>query len=127
MTHPPKQYTQSRLTKIFASLSGQSFESLKTTIWFNPTNELSLRLTLSGYNFVVSSIRLHPYEHRLPTSLTNRHLLQLERYFPSMFYLLATSNRPALVVFDENEASMLALYGNDLAGYLSNLELVAKN
>jgi hypothetical protein len=36
-----------------------------------------------------------------------------------MYYLL---KRQKLIVFEEEEATMLTLYGNDLRGYLDNLE-----
>jgi hypothetical protein len=51
--------------------------------------------------------------------LTNKNLLQLERYFQGMYYL---QKNQVIVVFDEQEASMLTLYGGDLRSYLNNLE-----
>lgn len=124
MTLPPKRYTQTQLTKIFAAQSSQSAATLKNYIWFNPTNNLSLRLTLNGYRFVVEQLRLQTYSYTLPKPLNNRNLLQLERYFPSIFYLINTN--PKIIVFDEQEAAMLALYGNDLPGYLDSLEISGK-
>lgn len=121
MTLPPKRYTQTQLTKIFAAQSSQSSATLKNYIWFNPTNELSLRLTLNGYKFAVETLKLQTYDYQLPHPLNNRNLLQLERYFPSIFYLI--NSKPKIIVFDEQEAAMLALYGNDLPGYLNSLEI----
>jgi len=125
MVLPPKRYTQTQLTKIFAAQSAESAATLKNYLWFNPTNDFSLRLTLSGYRFVVEQLKLQTYDYQLPQPLNNRNLLQLERYFPSIFYLINT--KPKIVVFDEQEAAMLALYGNDLPGYLNSLEISGRD
>lgn len=114
-----KQYTQSQLTKIFASVSQTTPQSLKYRIWFNPTDDNSLRLSLEGYRFVVQTMKYQSYEFGLDRPITNRNLLKLERYFRTMYYLLEGSK---IIIFDENEASMLALQG-DIMSYLDNLEL----
>ena len=93
--------------------------------WFkNPTDPNSLRLTLAGLQFVKAVLKLQSYEFPLQEELTNHGLLQLERVFKGMYYLL---KRQKLIVFEMEEASMITLYGNDLRGYLDNLEQNQEN
>jgi hypothetical protein len=118
----PKRYTQRQLTKIFCQQAdlpiAQTTEMQQR--WFkNPTDPHSLRLTLAGLQFVKAVLKLQSYEFPLEAELTNYSLLQLERVFKGMYYLL---KRQKLIVFEEEEATMLTLYGNDLKGYLENLE-----
>jgi len=118
-----KRYGQNQLTKIFATTSNLptvDLKDLKYRIWFNPTDDTSLRLSIDGYNFVVQTLKIKPYEFELDQPLSNRNLLQLERYFQSMYYLFRNFK---IIVFDEQEASMLTLHGSDLGAYLENLEI----
>ena len=87
--------------------------------WKNPTDANSLRLSLAGLQFVKSILKLTSYDFVLPAELTNQNLLQLERQFKGMYYLL---KREKLIVFEEEEAMMLTLHGNDLVSYLNNIE-----
>lgn len=89
------------------------------TWWMNPTDPNSLRLTLQGLQFVKGILRLQSYEFTLPDELTNHNLLQLERSFKGMYYLL---KRHKIILFEEEEALMLTLHGSDLKTYLDNLE-----
>ena len=119
----PKTYSQSQLTKIFAvtaNVPAADQLTLKYRIWFNPTEDSSLRLTLEGYRFVTKDVKLQSYGFELEEPLTNRNLLQLERYFQSVYYLFKNTK---IVVFEESEATMLALHSGDLKTYLENLEL----
>ena len=87
--------------------------------WKNPTDPASLRLSLAGLQFVKAVLKLQSYEFELAVELTNHNLLQLERQFNSMYYLL---KRQKIIVFDEESALMLTLHGNDLVSYLDNIE-----
>jgi hypothetical protein len=87
--------------------------------WMNPTDAHSLRLTLQGLQFVKARLKLQSYEFALPDDLTNHNLLQLERWFRGMYYLL---KRHKIILFEEEEALMLTLHGSDLKTYLDNLE-----
>jgi hypothetical protein len=117
-----KRYTQRQLTKIFVEQAsfpiGQTTD-LQLRWWKNPTDDTSLRLSLAGLQFVKAVLKLQSYEFALPEELTNHHLLQLERQFKSMYYLL---KRQKIIVFESEEATMLTLYGNDLKSYLDSLE-----
>jgi hypothetical protein len=122
-----KRYTQRQLAKIFCQQAdlpvGQTTEMQQR--WFkNPTDPNSLRLTLAGLQFVKAVLKLQSYEFPLQEELTNHGLLQLERVFKGMYYLL---KRQKLIVFEEEEATMLTLYSNDLRGYLDNLEQNQEN
>ena len=118
----PKRYTQRQLTKIFcqqADIPVANVTDMQLRWWKNPTDDTSLRLSLAGLQFVKAVLKLQSYEFALPTELTNHHLLQLERQFKGMYYLL---KRQKIIVFEEEEAMMLTLHGNDLASYLDNIE-----
>lgn len=117
----PKRFTQRQLTEIFctqAELPKGFINNMQQRWWVNPTNNDSLRLSLYGLQFIKSNLKLHSYEFELSEELTNHNLLQLERVFPGMFYLL---KRKKIIVFDEQEAMMLTLHGNNLNGYLDSL------
>ena len=87
--------------------------------WKNPTDDTSLRLSLAGLQFVKAVLKLTSYDFALTEELNNQQLLQLERQFKGMYYLL---KRQKIVVFEEEEALMLTLHGNDLVSYLDNIE-----
>lgn len=115
----PKRYTQPQLTKIFAETLQQPASQLQYHLWNNPKDLVSLRLSLSGYT-ILKKNGIQSYLFELNDPLTNRHLLQLERHFPGMYFLFRAQK---ITVYDEQDASMLALMGGDLRGYLENLEL----
>lgn len=92
---------------------------LSYAIWNNPKDPNSLRLTTQGYKFVVQDLKLKSYKFEFELPLANRHLLQLERLFQGMYYLLGVHK---IVVFDEQEATMLTLMDGDLKTYLDNLD-----
>jgi len=118
----PKRYTQSQLSKIFFELAGVPVghhHQYRMNIWTNPTDNNSLRLTLAGLQFVKSNLDLKSYKFELEEELTNQNILQLERLFQGPYYLL---KRQKIIVFEESEAMMLTLHGNNLKAYLDNLE-----
>lgn len=119
----PKRYTQRQLTKIFVDQAaipiGQTSE-MQLRWWKNPTDDTSLRLSLAGLQFVKAVLKLTSYEFALDEELTNHNLLQLERLFKGMYYLL---KRQKIIVFEEEEAMMLTLHGNNLKAYLDSLEV----
>lgn len=88
--------------------------------WKNPTDPTSIRLSLAGLQFVKANLKIQSYEFALEEELTNQNLLQLERLFKGMYYLL---KRQKIIVFEESEALMLTLHGNNLKGYLDSLEI----
>ena len=122
MKSSPKRYTQRQLTKIFVQQAdiphGQTTE-MQMRWWKNPTDANSLRLSLAGLQLVKAVLKLQSYEFALADELTNQNLLQLERVFDSMYYLL---KRQKIIVFDESSALMLTLHGNNLKSYLEALE-----
>ena len=91
--------------------------------WKNPTDANSLRLSLAGLQLVKAVLKLQSYEFALADELTNQNLLQLERVFDSMYYLL---KRQKIIVFDESSALMLTLHGNNLKSYLEALEATSQ-
>ena len=119
----PKRYTQRQLTEAFLTAAGIPLDSLltyKNRIWFNPTDNQSLRLNLIGYQFLLDSVKLKAYEYKLTAPLSSKNLLQLERYFQGPYFLF---QHKKIIVFDETEASMLSLMDGDLRTYLENLEI----
>ena len=117
-----KRYTQRQLTKIFVEQAnipvGQTTD-MQRRWWTNPTDSNSLRLSLQGLQLVKAILKMKSYEFELVDELTNHNLLQLERYLKGPYYLL---KRQKIIVFEEEEAMMLTLHGNDLASYLDNIE-----
>ena len=121
----PKRYTQRQLTKIFVEQAGIPIgmtTEMQMRWWKNPTDDNSLRLSLQGLQLVKAVIKLQSYEFVLSEELTNQSLLQLERYLKGPYYLL---KRQKIIVFEEEEAMMLTLHGNNLKGYLDSLESVS--
>lgn len=117
-----KRWSQTQLTKIFISAAGMSIgqtNDLRYKIWMNPTDDNSLRLNLEGYYFAIRALKLHAYEYDLERPMSNKNLLQLERYFQGMYYML---HGKKIVFFDEAEATMMALYGDDIFRYLETLQ-----
>ncbi len=100
-------------------MSGHHPGRLRYSLWFNPNNESSLRLSLQGHKFLIQELKLKTYKFELSRILVNKHLLMLERHFQGVYYLLGVDK---IVVYDEQEASMLTLMNGDLATYLENLE-----
>jgi hypothetical protein len=120
-----KRYTQLQLTKIFIQQDNLPIgmtTDMQRQWWKNPTDPASLRLSLAGLQFVKAVLKLQSYEFALSDELTNHNLLQLERQFKGMYYLL---KRQKIIVFEEEEAMMLTLHGNNLKSYLDNLESVS--
>ena len=118
-----KKHTQRQLTKIFclqADIPSEQITDMQRRWWVNPTDDNSLRLSLAGLQFVKANLKLHGYEFTLDTDLTNYNILQLERLFQGMYYLL---RRQKIIMFEEEEAIMMALHGNNLKGYLDSLEI----
>lgn len=115
-----KKHTQKQLTAIFAELSGQTRDKLQNSTWINPLNDQSLRLSMEGYQFLVFNLKFKAYKFILETPLLNKNLLQLERYYPGMYFILKNQY---LYLFDEDQASYLTLLGNDVKAYLRNLEI----
>lgn len=116
----PKRYSQKQLTKIFSEQSRRPVSDLKQ-IWQNFTNDASLRLSISGFEFLVNELKLKAYYFNLDKPLTNKNLIQLERFFPGPYYYWSRTNK--FIVFDEQDAMWLELQANDLAGYLNKLEI----
>ena len=120
-----KRYTQRQLTKIFceqADFPLSVVTDMQRRWWKNPTDDTSLRLSLAGLQFVKAVLKITSYDFVLPDELTNHNLLQLERQFKSMYYLM---KRQKIIVFEEEESMMLTLHGNNLKGYLDSLESVS--
>ena len=115
----PKRYTQRQLTKIFSEQSKRPVADLKV-IWQNFTNDNNLRLSIHGFEFLVTDLKIQAYYFALDKPLTNKNLIQLERFFPGPYYYWTRTNK--FIVFDEQDAVWLELQANDLAGYLDNLE-----
>lgn len=113
-----KRYTQPQLNNLFAELS-QQHPSKIHYIWNNPKDSFSLRLSIAGFNFITQKLNFKSYRFDLDPPLTNRNLLQLERYFPGMYFII----RDTFIVFDEAEASMINLMNGNLVAYLNNLEI----
>lgn len=120
----PKTYTQAQLTKKYLELAGPetdlNYQELRKAVWWNFTDNNSLRLTPYGFRFLVKVLNITHYSFTLKQRLANKNLIQLERFFPGVYFLYRNE---LIIVFDEGDASMLALLDGDLKTYLENLEV----
>lgn len=120
----PKSYSQSQLTKKYLELAGTqtdlNYQDFRKAVWWNFTDDNSLRLTAFGFRFLVKILNIKHYSFTLKQRLANKNLIQLERYFPGVYFL---HRNELIIVFDESDASMLALLDGDLKTYLENLEV----
>ena len=120
----PKSHSQSQLTKKYLELAGTqtdlNYQDFRKAIWWNFTDDNSLRLTAFGFRFLVKILNIKHYSFTLKQRLANKNLIQLERYFPGVYFL---HQNELIIVFDETDASMLALLDGDLKTYLENLEV----
>lgn len=107
---------------MFHEMCGKKWplDHFRLAFWNNPTDDQSLSLTLYGYNFLVKELKLKSYTYEVQEPLTNGNILQMERYFPSMYFMFG--KRKKITVFEEQEATMLSLYSGDLQAYLRSLE-----
>jgi hypothetical protein len=121
---PDKRYTQRQVTEIFCTQLGITTDpkEFKNLWWQNPTDPHSLRLSYYGYKMVKKMLKLTTWEFDLPSTLTMGQLLQLERTFQGVYFLVNRKDHSKIVLLDEQEAVMLTLYANDLPGYLKNLQ-----
>ena len=120
----PKKYSQIQLTKILAKETQnlQDFASfwqlLRQQIWYNPTDDNSLRLNYKGY-LLFKKLGYKCHEVVLDSQiLVNKHLLILERHYPGV-YVLPTAQK--IILFYEDYVTLIILMGGDLIGYLENL------
>lgn len=117
------------MTKILIELgsqdfptSGPRFKQFKQSLWQNPLDENSLRLSLYGFGYAKNECKLPSWEFKLSVAVSNKNIIQLERYYPGVYCL---HKREKFIVFDEEQATMITLYGDDISQYLVNLESVA--
>jgi hypothetical protein len=115
-----KKYTQTQLNKIFSIQSNTPISKFKNIIWFNNSNNNSLRLTLAGYNFLIKECKLQSYSFKLDSPITNKLVLQLERYYPTFYFLLPVNY--IFTVFEDETTTMLTLLNGDLKKLLSDYE-----
>jgi len=122
-SHYKKRFTQKNFTRSILETIGWSigrYSDLYKIIWDNPVSDESLRVSLSGLAFLKKN-GFKFYEFPIHTALTARNLVQLQRFFPSPYAYV----QKRFVVFDEQEASMLTLYGDDIQQYLDSIEQVS--
>ncbi len=119
-----KRHTQPQLNELWASRSGKTTYEIAWSTWHTPTNHSSLRLSAHGYKFLSKELAIQSYVFELTRTLVNKHLLLLERHFQGTYYL---ANPRKIMVFDQEDASMLGLLDGDLVSYLEKLELTANS
>lgn len=115
-----KKYTQTELNKIFAAQSGLPLIKFKNIIWFNNSNNSSLRLTLNGFSFLTKECKLKSFCFNIEGLITNKLLLQLERYYPSFYFLMPSQGK--LYTFDDEYTATLILMDGDIKTLLRNYE-----
>ena len=88
-------------------------------VWHNPSPRLhGFRLTVSAHLILVRA-GVRSYTYNLLRSLRSQDLVDLDNYFTFPYYI---DNYKKFVVYAEQDAVMLTLYGNDLRAYLDTLK-----
>ena len=114
-----KRYTQKQLTQIFALQGNRAHADFKF-LWNNFTDNSSLRLSMTGYQYLTRVLEIKSYIFELSKPLSNKNLLQLERFFPGPYYYLSSASK--FIVFDQVDAVWLELLQGDLPSYLNTLD-----
>ncbi len=96
----------------------KSFEDVRVTVFHNPCNHNSMRVTAIGYRYL-KTLKIVEYSVKTKTTITPGDLLLLERHFTLPYYIKNLHN---LIIFDESTATMLYLLDGDLQTYLTNLK-----
>lgn len=98
---------------------GADWPGVEYQWWYNPVNPRSLRLTSTGYKWIVKHVKLQFHTIDLQKKIVGRQYLQLERLL-SAPYIIVRADRIAL--HSEVDAVMLQLHAGDLNTYLDNLD-----
>lgn len=101
------------------SLFLDSGQDVRASIFHNPVNHNSMRLTEAGFYYIRNVLEYASYDFRLDKKITPLVLLQLEKYIQYPYFI---QNLTRIHVFDETTAVMLNLNNRNLEQYLSNLE-----
>jgi len=101
------------------SLFIDSGQDIRASIFFNPINHGSMRLTSAGFYYFKNVLDIESYEFRLTKKITPKVLLQLEKFLQYPYFV---ANLTKVFVFDEMTAIMLNLHCSNLENYLSDLE-----
>lgn len=96
-----------------------SGQDIRASIFHNPVNHRSMRLTEAGFYYFKNVLEVQNFDFRLTKKITPLVLLQLEKYLQYPYFV---ANLKRLFVFDETTAIMLNLHNSDLETYLTNLE-----
>lgn len=110
--------TRKEITKILTEFSSQNNHKDDFLNWWFTPSQHSLRLTQNGYRILTESLSVKSYEFEIKKSLTNLVLVQLERCLTQPYYVV---NRTKIALFNEKEAIMLMLHGENLENYLNTL------
>lgn len=93
-----------------------------TAWWYDARPKGGLRLTDAGYSMFVQDLNLHQHVFHVDTCILKpRNLLQLDRYLTCPYYLRRRRGQYNIVLFGDQEAVMLNLYG-DVERFISSLE-----
>lgn len=125
--NPNKRFSQKQFTRTLIALSElpiTEFSKLYPQLWHNPVNDFSLRVSFVGFKILTADFQLKFYQFESEKPLINRHLLVLERFFPSPYFIL---NGKKFIVFEEQEATMLTLRDGDISSYLEDLGKVSNH
>lgn len=125
--NPHKRFSQKKFTKTLIALAElpiTEFSKLYPQLWHNPVNDSSLRISFVGFKMLTTDFQLKFYQFESEKPLVNRHLLILERFFPSPYFIL---NGKKFIVFEEQEATMLTLRDGDISSYLEDLGKVSNH
>lgn len=118
--------TKLELTKIFLKQLGLDNSADDFTIksrmkdwWVSPYSPIGFRLTLEGNSFLKDVLQLAHYEFKIKEDNVKslKQFLQMNKYLTAPYYL---KGQNTIIFYGETDATMIGLYGGDLAQYLEN-------
>lgn len=115
------KFQEHQLNPFTSTNKGLRYQQLESPAfwWHNPTNYNSLRLTRPAFNVLQKQSQIENWKFELPQDILPKTMLLLERHFKAPYFI---HNLKTVYIYDDREAMILALHGNNLHQYLVNLE-----
>ena len=87
--------------------------------WTTPHSPIGFRLTPEGNRFLKDVLQLQHYQFKIKENNVKslKLFLQMNKYLTAPYYL---KGQNTIIFYGETDATMIGLYGGDLAQYLEN-------
>ena len=116
---------QSEYTRLFLCAAG--IDEQKNTIdvgsfWWQTVNPNHLRLSVNGVSFIKKHTKIPIYTIYIAHQLLSTHLIMLSRVKLGPYYLHTKEKNSAMMLINDEAATMLTLHAGNLGQYLENLK-----